>query len=125
MGKQEANLCVTIIHRGRVYCCCKLLCPGAVVEKPTSRSWLRIPEVPILCDNTSTISLAKNLVQHTRTKHIDVRHHFIRDHVQKKDVKVQFVPTQHQLADIFTKPLGADQFAYIRGNLGMVNPNEV
>ena len=67
---------------------------------------LEFPEVPILCDNTSTISLAKNPVQHTRTKHIDVRHHFIRDHVQKKDVKVQFVPTQHQLADIFIKPLG-------------------
>ena len=86
---------------------------------------LEFPEVPILCDNTSTISLAKNPVQHTRTKHIDVRHHFIRDHVQKKDVKVQFVPTQHQLADIFTKPLGVDQFTFIRGNLGMVNPNEV
>ena len=86
---------------------------------------LEFPEAPILCDNTSTISLAKNPVQHTRTKHIDVRHHFIRDHVQKKDVKVQFVPTQQQLADIFTKPLGVDQFTFIRGDLGMVNPNEV
>ena len=86
---------------------------------------LEFPEAPILCDNTSTISLAMNPVQHTRTKHIDVRHHFIRDHVQKKDVKVQFVPTQQQLADIFTKPLGTDQFIFIRGDLGMVNSNEV
>ena len=86
---------------------------------------LEFPEAPILCDNTSTISLAKNPVQHTRTKHIDIRHHFIRDHVQKKDVKVQFVPTHHQLVDIFTKPLGVDQFTFIRGDLGMVNPNEV
>ena len=63
--------------------------------------------------------------EHVNPKHIDVRHHFIRDHVQKKDVKVQFVPTQQQLADIFTKPLGVDQFTFIRGDLGMVNPNEV
>ena len=86
---------------------------------------MEFPEVPILCDNTSTISLAKNPVHHSRTKHIDVRHHFIRDHVQKKDVKVEFIPTHLQLADIFTKPLGDEQFMYIRRELGMVNPNEL
>ncbi|KAI9120220.1 hypothetical protein K1719_008868 [Acacia pycnantha] len=86
---------------------------------------VHLKEIPILCDNTSTISLAKNPVQHTRTKHIDVRHHFIRDHVQKKDVKVMFIPTHLQLADIFTKPLAKEQFVFIRRELGMVNPNEL
>ena len=52
-----------------------------------------LKEIPILCDNTSTISLGKNPVHHSRTKHIDVRYHFIRDHVQKKNVKMMFIPT--------------------------------
>ena len=86
---------------------------------------MNFSEAPILCDNTSTISLAKNPVHHSRTKHIDVRHHFLRDHVQKKDVKVEFIPTHQQLADIFTKPLGNEQFSFIRRELGMVNPNEL
>ena len=84
-----------------------------------------LKEIPIMCDNTSTISLAKNPVQHSRTKHIDVRHHFIRDHVQRKDIKVEFIPTNLQLADIFTKPLAREQFTKIRRELGMVNPNEL
>ena len=102
-------------------CCAQVLW----LENQLRDLGLEFPKAPIPCDNTSSISLAKNPVQHTRTKHIDIKHHFIRDHVQKKDVKVQSIPTHHQLADIFTKPLGVDQFAYIRGNLGMVNPNEV
>ncbi len=60
--------------------------------------------IPINCDNTSAISITKNLVQHSRTKHIDVRHHFIRDHVEKGDVSISFISTDLQLADIFTKP---------------------
>ncbi|KAI9075740.1 hypothetical protein K1719_042226 [Acacia pycnantha] len=80
---------------------------------------VHLKEIPILCDNTSTISLAKNPVQHTRTKHIDVRHHFIRDHVQKKDVKVMFIPTHLQLADIFTKPLAKRTICVHRRELGM------
>ena len=86
---------------------------------------LEFSEIPILCDNTSTISLTKNLVYHQRTKHIDVRHHFLRDHVQKKDIKVDFVPTYLQLADIFTKPIAVEQFGFIRRELGMINPDEL
>jgi len=47
--------------------------------------------IPIHCDNTSAISIAKNPVQHSRTKHIDVRHHFLRDHVEKGDISMNFV----------------------------------
>ena len=52
----------------------------------------------------SAISLTKNIIQHSRTKHIEIRHHFIKDHVQKCDIVLEFVNTLHQLADIFTKP---------------------
>ena len=77
--------------------------------------------VPIRCDNMSTINISENPVQHSWTKHIEVRHHFIRDHVEKGDVFLEFVPTQTQLADIFTKPLNEEQFNYIRQKLVMIN----
>ena len=60
---------------------------------------------PIKCDNISAISLTKNPIQHSRTKHIKRRHHFIRDHVQKGDIVLESVDTLHQLANIFTKSL--------------------
>ena len=59
----------------------------------------------IRCDNASAMSVSKNLVQHSRTKHIEIRYHFIRDHVQKGDIELEFVSTNHQWADIFIKPL--------------------
>ena len=77
--------------------------------------------ISIKCDNTSTISLTKNSIQHSRTKHIEIRHHFIRDHVQKGDVVIEFVDTLHHIADIFTKPLDIDRFCTLRGELGMMN----
>ncbi|GJR54769.1 retrovirus-related pol polyprotein from transposon TNT 1-94 [Tanacetum coccineum] len=61
--------------------------------------------VPIFCDNTSAIAILNNPVLNSRTKHIDIRYHFIEDHILKGDIKLHFIPTQYQLADIFTKPL--------------------
>ncbi|GKD30332.1 hypothetical protein Tco_1241110 [Tanacetum coccineum] len=61
--------------------------------------------VPIFCDNTSAIAISNNPVLHSRTKHIDIRYHFIKDHILKGDIELHFVPTDLQLADIFTKPL--------------------
>ena len=61
--------------------------------------------IPLRCDNTSAINIMKNPVMHSRTKHIDIRHHFLCDHVLQGDVEVTFVDTHNQLADIFTKPL--------------------
>ena len=77
--------------------------------------------IPIKCDNTSAISLTKNPNQHSRTKYIKIRHYFIKDHVQKDDIVLEFVNTLHQLVDIFTKPLDRDRFCTIRGKIGMMN----
>ncbi|GJU41696.1 retrovirus-related pol polyprotein from transposon TNT 1-94 [Tanacetum coccineum] len=75
-------------------------------------------KVPIFCDNTSAIVISNNLVLHSRTKHIDIRYHFIRDHILKGDIELYFIPTQYQLADIFTKPLDEPPFKRLIVKLG-------
>ena len=66
---------------------------------------LSFSHVPLLCDSTSAISVAKNPVLHSKIKHIDVRYYFLRDHVERGDIDLGYVATQNQLAGIFTKPL--------------------
>ena len=78
--------------------------------------------VPLLCDSTSAISVAKNPVLHSKTKHIEVRYHFLRDNVEKGNIDLSHVSTQDQLADIFTKPLDQATFARLRGELGVCLP---
>jgi hypothetical protein len=70
-------------------------------------------------DNTSAINIFKNLVQHSRTKHIDIQHHFIRDLVESKEVALIFIPTDNQLADILTKPLDGSRFESFRKVIGV------
>ncbi|GJZ18086.1 retrovirus-related pol polyprotein from transposon TNT 1-94 [Tanacetum coccineum] len=77
--------------------------------------------VPIFCDNTSAIAISNNPVLHSRTKHIDIRYHFIRDHILKGDIELHFIPTEYQLADIFTKPLDEPTFTILKAKLGMLN----
>ena len=74
----------------------------------------------IKCDNTSAINVSKNPVHHSRTKHIDVRHHFLRDHVEKGNIMLTPVRTEEQIADIFTKPLGRIPFVNLRLLLGLI-----
>ena len=73
----------------------------------------------ILCDNQSAINISKNPVQHSRKKHIDIRHHFLRDLVEQGLVVLHHVATYKQLADIFTKPLDTAKFEKLRSDLGV------
>ena len=59
-------------------------------------------------------------MQHSRTKHIEIKHHFLRDHTQNGDITLEFVSTKDQLADIFTKPLSEEQVVDIRRQLGVI-----
>ncbi|GKE05085.1 hypothetical protein Tco_1397103 [Tanacetum coccineum] len=77
--------------------------------------------VPIFCDNTSAIAISNNPVLHLRTKHIDIRYHFLRDHILKGDIELHFIPTEYQLADIFTEPLDELTFTRLKAELGMLN----
>ena len=82
---------------------------------------LQVGRIPILCDNTSAIAITENPVQHSRTKHIDIKYHFIREHVMNGTVELHFVPSEKQLADIFTKPLDESTFLRLVSELGMLN----
>nr|GEX99893.1 hypothetical protein [Tanacetum cinerariifolium] len=70
-------------------------------------------KIPIYCDSKSAIAISCNPVQHSRTKHIAVRYHFIKEHMEKGTIELYFVKTDYQLADIFTKALPADHFNYL------------
>lgn len=73
----------------------------------------------LYCDNLSAINISKNPIQHSRTKHIDIRHHYIRELVEDNVIKLEHVTTEMQLADIFTKALDANQFENLRAKLGI------
>ncbi|GJY59650.1 hypothetical protein Tco_0459542 [Tanacetum coccineum] len=81
---------------------------------------IQLDDVPIMYDNKGVIDLSKNPVQHSRTKHIEIRHHFLRDNVQKGNISIEKVASKDNLADILTKPLKREQFNYIRLGLGMM-----
>ena len=83
---------------------------------------VKFSRTPIFCDNTSAIAISHNPVMHSKTKHIDIRYHFIRDHVMKNDIEIHFIPTDKQLADVFTKPLDEKTFKHLISELGMLNP---
>ncbi|GJU49513.1 retrovirus-related pol polyprotein from transposon TNT 1-94 [Tanacetum coccineum] len=76
--------------------------------------------IPLYCDNKSAIALCCNNVQHSRSKHIDIRHHFIKEQVEKGVVELYFVRTEYQLADIFTKALPRERFEFILPRLGPI-----
>ena len=73
--------------------------------------------VQIWCDNQSAIALSKNDTFHQRTKHIDIRYHFVRERIESGELLIGWKQTDQQLADIFTKPLGTTKFLHLRDKL--------
>lgn len=74
----------------------------------------------LLVDNASAIKLVKNPTFHKRSKHIDVRAHFVRERVQNGELKIEHIPSEEQVADILTKPIPRIQFQRLREKLGMI-----
>jgi hypothetical protein len=73
--------------------------------------------IPIYCDNISTISISKNPVMHSKTNHIPIKYHFLREQVAEKNFRVEYVGTKEQVVEKFAKPLPREDFEYIHQRL--------
>ena len=73
------------------------------------------------CDNTSAIKISKNPMMHTKTKHIAIKYHYLRELVKYKEVKMEYVNTKEKIARIFTKELPKDSHEYLRDKLGVIH----
>jgi hypothetical protein len=99
------------------HCCAQLLW-----MRQTLRDYgYKLSKVPLLCDNESAIRMADNPVEHSRTKHIDIRYHFLRDHQQRVDIEIAYVSTKEQLADTFIKPSDEKTFSKLRNELNILD----
>ncbi|GJV36298.1 hypothetical protein Tco_1408775 [Tanacetum coccineum] len=104
------------------YIACLDLCSNPLEAIPDSKTifyGFDFNKIPLYCDNKSAIALCCNNVQHSRSKHIDIRHHFIREQVENRVVELYFVETNYQLADILTKALPRERFEFLLPRLGM------
>ncbi|GJV06002.1 zinc finger, CCHC-type containing protein [Tanacetum coccineum] len=82
-----------------------------------------LDDIPIYCDNKGSIELSKNPVLHSRTKHIKIRHHFLRDNVQKGNISIEKVSSEDNIVDIPPKPLKREPFNLLRLGLSLMEPN--
>ncbi|KAK6115596.1 hypothetical protein DH2020_007865 [Rehmannia glutinosa] len=114
--------CVSLLTAEAEYISVAFCCTQLLWMKQTLADYkCSFESVPIFCDNISAINIAQNPVHHNRTKHIEIRHHFLRDCVSKRKIEISFVSSQDQLADIFTKSLSSETFASIRARLGIMH----
>ncbi|XP_050916006.1 secreted RxLR effector protein 161-like [Lathyrus oleraceus] len=122
----KKQVCVALSTTEAKYIAAGSFCAQILWLKQQLRDYgLDLGCIPLRCGNTSAINITKNPVMHSRTKHIDIRHHFLRDHVLQGDVEVTFVHTHNQLADIFTKPLARESFYKIRRELGILDECDI
>jgi hypothetical protein len=77
--------------------------------------------IPIYCDNKSAISISKNPMMHSKTKHIPIKYHFLQEQVAENNIRVEYVGTKEQVAYIFTKPLPWEAFEYLRQRLRVIS----
>nr|GEU37665.1 reverse transcriptase domain-containing protein [Tanacetum cinerariifolium] len=96
-------------------CCAQILW----MRSQLSDYGLGFNKIPMYCDNKSAIALCCNNVQHSRSKHIDIRYHFIKEQVENGVIELYFVNTEYQLANLFTKALGRDRIEFLVNKLGM------
>ena len=119
-GKKQVSVALSTIEVE--YVAASLFCSQVLWQKQQLIDYgINLKHILIKCDNTSAINLSKNPIQHSRTKDIDIRHYFLRDHVQNGDISLDFVDTNNQLVDIFTKPLNEERFNFIKHDLGMID----
>jgi hypothetical protein len=121
LGFKETKFSSSLYRRRRVHCRRTLLRTIALDEANLRDYGYKLTKVPLLCDNESAIRMTDNPVEHSRTKHIAIRYHFLRDHQQRGDIEIAYVSTKEQLANIFTKPLDEKTFTKLRNELNILD----
>jgi hypothetical protein len=99
------------------HCCAQLLW----MRQTLMDYGYKFSKFPLLCDNESAICMTDNPVEHSRTKHIAIWYHFLKDHQQRGDIEIAYINTKDQLADIFTKPLDEKTFTKLRNELNILD----
>nr|GEU42080.1 copia protein [Tanacetum cinerariifolium] len=118
-SKKQAAL--SIFMTDAEYVSARKACQQALWMKQALINYdIRFDDVLIMCDNKGAIDHSKNLMQHSRTKHIDIRHHFLRDNVQKGHISIKKVSSVDNITDILTKPFKHESFNYLRLGLGII-----
>ena len=113
MSKKQNSISLSTVeveYNAAGSCCTQLLW----MQKLLINYGIRQEHLTIYCDNTSAMNISKNLIQHSRTKHIKIRHHFIRELVEDGTLTLEFIHIDDQKADLFTKPLDSKWFEFLR-----------
>ncbi|GJT78277.1 retrovirus-related pol polyprotein from transposon TNT 1-94 [Tanacetum coccineum] len=113
--KSDAISCTEAEYIAMSGCCAQILW----MRSQLTDYGLGFNKIPMYCDNKSAIALSCNNVQHSRTKHIDIRFHFTKEHVENRVIELYFVNTEYQLADIFTKALARERIEFLINKLGI------
>nr|GFB99855.1 hypothetical protein [Tanacetum cinerariifolium] len=109
------------VHRGLWYPKYSSVALTAFANADHANYGLGFNKIPMYCDNKSAIALCCNNVQHSRSKHIDIRYHFIKEQVENGVIELYFVNIEYQLVDLFTKSLGRERIEFLINKLGMRN----
>jgi len=118
--------CVALYTAEAEYIAAGAFCAQLLWMKQTLRDFgCEFNKIPLLCENESAIKVANNPMQYSRIKHIDIGHHFLRDHEAKRDIELFHVSTENQLADIFTKPLDETRFCFLMSELNILDSRNV
>ena len=117
-SKKQNSISLSIVEAEYIVarsCCTQLLWMKQMLKD----YGFDLDTLTIFCDNTSAINISKNSVQHSRTKNIDIRHNFIRELVENKTLVLEYIETEKQIADIFTKALDSVRFDSLGKSLGV------
>ncbi|KAI3747240.1 hypothetical protein L6452_09693 [Arctium lappa] len=121
----KKQLCVSTSTAEAEYVAAASCCSQVLWMRTQLRDYgFHFNRIPIYCDSKSAIAITANPVQHTKTKHIDVRYHFIKDNVEKGTIELYFVKTDYQLADLFTKPLDEKRFNFLVSRLALTDKDK-
>ena len=114
-------MCGTSIAEAKYVAACSISCEAVWLRKlPCDLFDIDLDATCIYCNNQSCVKLSENPLFHDKSNHIEIKYHYIRDMVQRGAVRLQYVATDEQIADVLTKPLARVKFEYFREKLGVL-----